>query len=230
MEKFVILFIVTSQALMPGTTTPTGVWLEELTTPYYAFVDQGHEVEVVSVSGGEIPIDPRSLGEDSQKEESVIRYNKDEGLQALIKNTRAAKDVDIHKYDAVFFPGGHGTMWDYPDNPDLKPIIETALALNKPVAAVCHGPAVLVGVETADGTPLVRGRKISAFLDSEEEAVGLTNEVPFLLETRLRELGAEIVKAEDFQPIATVDGLLVTGQNPASAKPVAEEVIKLLEK
>lgn len=229
-ETLAILFIVTSQALMPGTDEQTGVWLEELTTPYYAFVDEGYTVEIASVSGGDIPIDPRSLSEDAKQEESVKRYFEDEALQALVKNTTSADNVDIHKYDAVFFPGGHGTMWDYPENEDLAKIIRTALSLDKPVASVCHGPAVLIGVETADGAPLVRGRRVSAFTDSEEVAVGLDEKVPFLLESRLRELGAEIVKTDDFQPIATVDGLLVTGQNPASAEPVAKEVIKLLKK
>jgi putative intracellular protease/amidase len=229
MKLTTILFIVTSSATMGENPEPTGVWLEELTTPYYAFVDAGYDVTIASVSGGDIPIDPRSTGEDQKKEDSVARYFNDVSLQEAIKNTTSAEDIDMNQYAAVFFPGGHGTMWDYPDNPTLANIITTALDNEKPVAAVCHGPAVLVGVENENGEPIVKGRKISAFTDSEEAAVGLTEEVPFLLETRLRELGANLVTVEDFQPLSVVDGLIVTGQNPASAAPVAADVIKLLE-
>jgi putative intracellular protease/amidase len=229
MNSLMILFIVTSNAVMAPSNEPTGVWLEELTTPYYEFVDAGYEVTIASVSGGDIPIDARSTSEDSMKEESVQRYLKDEVLQAAVKGTRAAADVDASKYAAVFVPGGHGTMWDYPDNPVLAGIIETTLADSRVVASVCHGPAVLVGVKNADGEALVKGKRIAAFTDSEEEVVGLTDAVPFLLESRLRELGAEIVKVDDFQPLSVVDGKLVTGQNPASAKAVAQDVMEILE-
>ncbi|MEM7650850.1 MAG: type 1 glutamine amidotransferase domain-containing protein [Pseudomonadota bacterium] len=229
MKTLAILFIVTSQGMMPGTDEPTGVWLEELTTPYYEFIDAGYDVTIASVSGGDIPIDPRSTGEDQKKEESVARYLNDETLQAAVKNTKSASEIDTTQYAAIFFPGGHGTMWDYPDNPLLANIITGALDEGRVVAAVCHGPAVLVGVEGENGDPLVKGRKISTFTDSEEDAVGLTDAVPFLLESRLRELGADVVTVENFQPLSVVDGNLVTGQNPASAKAVAADVIKLLE-
>ena len=230
MKSIMVLFIVTSQAVMPATQEPTGVWLEEVTTPYYEFVDQGYEVKIASVSGGDIPIDPRSFGEDASKEPSVARYLKDSSLQAKLKGTVSADTIDASQYAAVFFPGGHGTMWDYPDNPVLSSIIEDTLKDGRVVASVCHGPAVLIGPKAENGNPLVKGRKIAAFTNSEEHAVGLSDAVPFLLETKLEELGAEIIKADDFQPKSIVDGLLVTGQNPASAKYVAQDVIELIKK
>jgi len=229
MNTLAILFIVTSSATMGSSAEPTGVWLEELTTPYYEFVDAGYDVTVASVSGGEIPIDERSLGEDAKKEPSVARYFDDKDFQQLIKTTPAANDVDASKYAAVFFPGGHGTMWDYPDNETLADIVTQTLDDDRIVASVCHGPAVLVGLKDKNGDPLVKGKNIAAFTDSEEEAVGLTDKVPFLLETRLRELGANVITVDDFEPHSVVDGNLVTGQNPSSAKAVAADVIKLLK-
>lgn len=229
MKALVILFIVTSHVSMGEGLEPTGVWLEELTTPYYEFVDAGYEVKVASVAGGEIPIDPRSLGESSQEEESVKRYFNDAAFQEKVKNAPKAADLDTSQYAAIVFPGGHGTMWDYPNNPDLSNIITTALSEDRVVAAICHGPAVFVGVEDENGEPLVKGKKIAAFTDSEEAAVGLAEEVPFLLETKLQTLGAEIVKVGDFESISVVDGNIVTGQNPASSKAVAKDVIQLLE-
>lgn len=229
MKALTILFIVTSHATMGSTGEPTGVWLEELTTPYYEFVDAGYNVDIVSVSGGDIPIDPRSMTGDQKKEESVARYFNDVALQEAVKNTKAAKDIDSSGYAAVFFPGGHGTMWDYPNNPDLAKIITDTLAGNRIVAAVCHGPAVFVGIMDPDGEPLVKGRTLATFTDAEEDAVGLTDAVPFLLETKLRDLGANVQTVPNFEPLSVVDGLIVTGQNPASAKPVAKDVIRLLE-
>lgn len=230
MKTLAILFIVTSSTTMGASSEPTGVWLEELTTPYYEFVDAGYDVKIASVAGGDIPIDPRSTGEDQKKEESVARYFEDDVFQLAIKDTPSASDVNASDYAAVFFPGGHGTMWDYPNNPTLATIINDTLADDRIVASVCHGPAVLVGVETENGEPLVKGKKVAAFTNSEEQAVGLEDAVPFLLETKLRELGADVQVAEDFQSFSVIDGNLVTGQNPASAKAVAADVIGLLKK
>lgn len=231
MKTLAILFIVTSHAVMgtPPAEDPTGVWLEELTTPYYEFLDAGYDVEIATVAGGDVPVDPRSLTDDAKKEESVQRYLKDSFLQAALKNTKSASEVDSTQYDAVFFPGGHGTMWDYPNNPELAEIVTRTLNDNRIVAAVCHGPAVLVGVTDENGKPIVKGRNIATFTDSEEEAVGLTDEVPFLLETRLRALGANVSTVPDFESHSIVDGTLVTGQNPASAKAVAADVMTLLK-
>lgn len=229
MKALVILFIITSSAAIGNTSEPTGVWLEELTTPYYAFKDAGYEVEIVTVAGGDVPIDPRSLNDETEKPESVLRYLKDDALKAAVKNTPSAETVDPAKYAAVFFPGGHGTMFDYPDNETLAQIINATLEEEKIVAAVCHGPAVFVGVTDKNGDPIVKGRKISAFTNSEEDAVGLTDSMPFLLETKLEELGAEIVKADNFAPKAVADGNIVTGQNPSSSEGVAKLIIEKLK-
>lgn len=224
-----ILIIVTSHGQIGTSNEKTGVWLEELTTPYYAFKDAGYDVEIVTVSGGDVPIDPRSLS-DEEKPESVVRYMKDDVLKAAVKDTKSADNIDSSQYAAVFFPGGHGTMWDYPNNETLAGIITTTLKQDKPVAAVCHGPAVFVGVKDQNGNPIIKGKKISAFTDSEEAAVGLTEKVPFLLETKLKELGAEIVKTDDFQPHAVADGNIITGQNPPSSADVARLVIENLSR
>lgn len=215
-----ILIITTSHANMGSADEKTGVWLEELTTPYYAFVDGGADVTLASIAGGPVPIDPRSTGDDSRKEESVRRYLDDPALQAKVADTPAFTSLDGADYDAVFLPGGHGTMWDYPKSPELAELVENFLGHGKPVAAVCHGPAGLTTAQI-DGGPIVKGKKVAGFTNSEEEAVGLTKVVPFLLEDRLRELGGDYQKGPDFAPFAVRDGLLITGQNPASAGKVA---------
>lgn len=227
MKSLVILFIVTSHAMIGSTNEQTGVWLEELTTPYYALKDAGYEVEIRTVSGGDVPIDPRSLA-GNEHPESVVRYKSDDALQAKIKGTQSADTVDVSKYAAVFFPGGHGTMFDYPNNPKLAEIITSTLAADKPVAAVCHGPAVFVGVKDDNGESILKGRKVSAFTNTEEDAVGLTDAMPFLLETKLEELGAEIVKVDNFQPKAIADGNIITGQNPPSSQGVVDLLIQQL--
>ena len=229
MKSIIILFIVTSSAMMGTNEESTGVWLEELTTPYYALTDAGYDVEIVTVSGGDVPIDKRSLVGDEHPE-SVKRYFDDEQLQKDLKDTESVEGIDTSKYAAVFFPGGHGTMFDYPDNPKLAKIVTDTINADKPVAAVCHGPAVFVGVMDENGEPLVKGRKISAFTNSEEDAVGLSDAMPFLLESKLSELGAEIVKGDDFAPQVVVDGNLITGQNPPSSKGVAEKLIEKLQR
>lgn len=227
MNTITILFIVTSQALLGTTGEPTGIWLEELTTPYYMFKGAGYDVEIASVQGGEIPVDPRSLT-DEDKPESVVKYEGDETLQQAVKNSAPTNQVDPSKYAAVFFPGGHGTMFDFPNNEMLAGVINDVLARDGVVGAVCHGPAALVGVNGPDGEPIVKGKKLSVFTDAEEGAVGLTEVMPFALETRLRELGADIVKADNFVAQAVRDGNLVTGQNPASSADVARLMIEAL--
>lgn len=222
MTKPRILIIATSHASMGDANERTGVWLEELTTPYYAFADGGAEVTLASIAGGPVPIDPRSTGEDSKKEKSVRRYLDDAALQAKVAHTPAFTSLDGGDYDAVFLPGGHGTMWDYPTSTELAALVSRFLEAGKPVAAVCHGPAGLTQARTSDGRSIVAGRKVAGFTNGEEEAVGLTKVVPFLLEDRLRELGGDYQKGPDFAPFAVRDGLLITGQNPASAAKVAE--------
>lgn len=216
-----ILIISTSHASMGAGGDPTGLWLEELTTPYYAFRDAGAEVTIVSIDGGAIPIDPRSLRPRGENDASVERYLADPTLQAAIRTTvRFTADL-ASNYDAVFLPGGHGTMWDYPASHELARVVVRFLDQGKPVAAVCHGPAGLVSARDSHGTPIVKGRQITGFTNSEERAAGLDGVVPFLLENRLRELGAAYVRGPDFAPFAVRDANLITGQNPASAMEAA---------
>lgn len=224
-----IAIIATSHALMGGTGEPTGVWLEELTTPYYALIDKGAEVDVYSIAGGKIPVDPRSLKPKGENEESVERYLADPKAQERFASTKPVTDVRTTAYDAVFLPGGHGTMWDFPGNGSLAAIVSEALESGRVVGAVCHGPAGLVDAKDADGTPVVQGKTVAGFTNAEEEAAGFTKTVPFLLETRLKELGANHQSGPDFKPFAVRDGLLITGQNPASAQPAIELVIEALE-
>lgn len=227
--KPVILFVVTSHATIADTSKPTGLWLEELAAPYYAFVDAGYGVEIASIKGGRVPVDPKSKKSIGENPPSVDRFLKDEKAKAKVANTPPIEALDVTRYSAVFLPGGHGTMWDLPGSAALALAIVSTLEKGNVVAAVCHGPAGLVNARFGNGEPVVKGRKISAFTNSEEEAAGLAGEVPFLLETRLRELGAELHKAPNFQPFAVADGNLITGQNPASAEKVAKLVIKQLK-
>lgn len=225
---FAVLMIVTSHGALGDTGKHTGLWFEELATPYYALRDAGAKVEIVSIEGGVVPIDPGSRKPEGQNEPSVDRFLKDPEAMAQITHSRPLSAVNVADYDAVFLPGGHGTMWDLPASTDLARQLTAAWAAGKVLAAVCHGPAGLVNVVDTDGKPLVAGRRVSAFTDSEETAMGLTNVVPFLLETRLRSLGATIVSGPDFKPQAVRDGRLVTGQNPASSEAVAHLTLEAL--
>lgn len=224
-----ILLILTSQATMGDDPRPTGVWFEELSTPYYAFVDAGAEVDIASIAGGRIPVDPHSIQPAGSNPASVERFLRDKAAMAKLEGSLKIDDVSAGGYSAVFLPGGHGTMWDLPGSARLAALLSGAWAGGKVVAAVCHGPAGLVNVKDADGRPLLAGRRVSAFSNSEEAAAGLTDKVPFLLETRIRELGARYEKGADFQPFAVRDGRLVTGQNPASSEQVAELVLQAVE-
>ena len=224
-----ILIIVTSHAVMGNTSEPTGLWLEELTTPYYAFVDAGTSVTVASIKGGAIPIAPESKKPAGENADSVERFLQDKSAVAATNNTPAIKDIDPNQYDAVFLPGGHGTMWDLPNSQPLANIISQAYAQDKLVAAVCHGVAGLTGATKPDGSPLVNGLQISSFTNAEEDAVGLSNTVPFMLETKLRELGANFQGVANFEPFAIKSGNLITGQNPASSLLVANKVLEALQ-
>ena len=225
-----ILMITTSADRMTPGDEPTGLWLEELTTPYYAFRDAGAEVTIASMAGGPVPIDARSVGPAGQNDASVERYLSDAALKADVAATPPFAVLDADSYDALFLPGGHGTMFDYPASEALARLVERFDRSGKVVAAVCHGPAGLVSALQPDGTPFVAGRRVTAFTDSEERAVGLDRAVPFLLEGRLRELGALHESAPDFAPFAVRDGMLVTGQNPASAARTAALVMEALGK
>lgn len=226
--KLDILMILTSSATMGDTPEPTGLWFEELATPYYAFVEAGASVTLASIEGGPAPIDPRSVKTRGENEANVERFLGDEAAFASLRVTVPIETIDVSDYDAVFLPGGHGTMWDLPPSEALATLLAKAWASGKVVAAVCHGPAGLVNVMDETGAPLVEGRRVTGFSDSEEHAVGLAEAVPFLLEARLRERGARYESVANFQPFAIADGRLVTGQNPASSALTAKLTIEAL--
>ena len=224
-----ILMILTSQSTMGVGGAPTGVWFEELSAPYYAFIDAGVEVEIASVAGGRIPIDPHSLKTAGSNPASVERFLNDAEAMRRMEHSKPLAVLDAAAYSAVFLPGGHGTMWDLPHNATLAGLLNSAWKDGKVIAAVCHGPAGLIGALDENGQPLVRGRRVSAFSNEEETAAGLTKTVPFALESALRELGARYESGPAFQPFAVRDGRLVTGQNPASSEDVARLTLEAID-
>lgn len=223
-----ILMIVTSNAVMGESGKPTGFWAEELAAPYYALRDAGAQITLASPAGGQAPVDPGSLKPKGQNDPVVERMLADDELQTALAHTAIASTVKGAAFDAVFFPGGHGTMWDLPGDPGVRSAVETAFAAGKIVAAVCHGPAGLVSAKRPDGASILEGKRVSAFTNEEEDAAGLTNAVPFLLESRVRELGARFEGAPAWTAFAVRDGQLVTGQNPQSSHKVADLVLQAL--
>jgi len=222
-----ILVVLTSHDQLGDTGRKTGFWLEELAAPYWRFVDAGARVTLASPKGGQPPLDPKSDDPDAQSEDTR-RFRADADAMHALANTRRLSDVAIADHDAVFYPGGHGPLWDLADDQASVLLIQDALSSGKPVAAVCHGPAVLRDVRGSDGSPLVRGREVTGFSNSEEAAAGLTKVVPFLVEDMLKERGGRYSRAPDWQSHAVTDGLLVTGQNPASSAAAAEALLSLL--
>ncbi len=223
-----VAIIVTSNARLGNTGKVTGIWAEELAIPYYALRDAGVEVEIASPLGGEVPFEPSSLKAAGQNEATVERFLADPVAQGKVAATRMASELDIAEFDALFLPGGHGTMWDLPDNSGVTHAVETAFAAGKPIAAVCHGPAGLTTARRSDGESILAGKRVSGFTNDEENEAGLSEVVPFLLETRMRELGGHFEKAPNWQPFAVCDGKLITGQNPASSKLVADHLLGAL--
>ncbi len=223
-----ILFIVTSNAQMGASGKVTGIWAEELAAPYYALLDAGFEVDLASPKGGAAPLDPSSVEAAGSNSADVDRFLGDSQATQKTVNTLRAVDVNVANYDAVFFPGGHGTMWDLPVDAGVTKAVEAAFAANKVIASVCHGAAGLVTAKRADGQSIVAGKRVNSFTDAEEAAAGLTTVVPFLLETRLRELGGAFEGAANWQAFAVRDGNLITGQNPQSSTLVAKHVIDAL--
>jgi putative intracellular protease/amidase len=222
-----ILMILTSHDMLGSTGQKTGFWLEELASPYYVFKDAGAEVTLASPKGGQPPIDPKSNTPDWQTD-ATRRFEADPEAMAALAKTTPIAELDAGDYDAIFFPGGHGPMWDYPGNQTLANLIEAFDEEVKPIAAVCHGPAALVAAKRSDGLPLVSGRKVTGFTNGEEAAVELTEVVPFLLEEKLKELGGTYVKGPDFASFVIADGHIVTGQNPASSVAAAEKVLEVI--
>lgn len=227
-NKTRVAFILTSHDKLGETGEKTGFWVEEFAAPYYALADKGIEITIASPLGGQPPIDPKSELADSQTE-ATKRYYNDTELQEKLSKTIQLQHVNPDEFDAVFYPGGHGPLWDLHANAASLRTIEGFIEKGKPVAAVCHAPAVLLNAKAPSGEPLLKGKKVTGFTNTEEEAVQLTEVVPFLLEDALKNSGAEYSKADDWQPYAVRDGLLITGQNPASSEKVAEELLKALQ-
>ncbi|RZQ55753.1 type 1 glutamine amidotransferase domain-containing protein [Pseudidiomarina tainanensis] len=224
-----ILMVLTSHEQLGDSGHKTGFWAEEFAAPYYAFKDAGAEVVLASPKGGQPPIDPNSEQSDAQTN-ATVRLFEDEAAMDQLANTLKLSEVTADKFDAIFYPGGHGPLWDLSQDPLSIGLIQQFWEQEKPVAAVCHAPAVLINAKTPAGEPIVKGRKVSGFTNSEEAAVGLTEVVPFLLEDKLKELGGLYEKVDDWKPYAVVDGNLITGQNPASSETVAEALLKKLKR
>jgi putative intracellular protease/amidase len=223
-----ILIVLTSHDALGSTGEKTGFWLEELASPYYVLKDAGARITLASPKGGQPPVDPKSNAPEWQTE-ATRRFEDDPEAKAVLARSKPLSDLDAGDYDAIFFPGGHGPMWDYPGNKALAHLIEAFDKEGKPIGAVCHGPAALVSAKRSDGAPLVRGRKVTGFTNGEEAAVELTGVVPFLLEDKLKELGGEYVKGPDFESFVVADGHIVTGQNPASSVSAAEKLLEVLD-
>ena len=223
-----ILMVLTSHDTLGTTGKKTGFWLEELAAPYYTFVDAGAEVTLASPKGGQPPLDPKSNEKDAQTE-TTRRFEADSSAMQALANTRKLSEISIADFDAVFYPGGHGPLWDLAEDQTSISLIEQTLQANKPLALVCHAPGVLRHVKSTDDQPIVKGKSVTGFSNTEEAAVGLTEIVPFLVEDMLRENGGHYYKAEDWQVHVQQDGLLITGQNPASSAATAEALLKLLQ-
>ncbi|MEM7795578.1 MAG: type 1 glutamine amidotransferase domain-containing protein [Cyanobacteria bacterium P01_C01_bin.118] len=219
-----ILIVLTSHDQLGNTGHATGFWLEELACPYYIFLDADATVTLASIQGGQAPLDPKSHLDESQTDDTR-RFLTDSAAQDALANTIAIDQVNAGDYDAIFMPGGHGTMWDFANSSTLSNLIADFDQQKKIISAVCHAPAGLVNVKTASGDPLVKGKLVTAFSNSEEKAVELDTVVPFLLETRLKKLGAKFEAGPDWGPLAKQDGNLITGQNPASSEPAAKAVL-----
>ena len=222
-----ILMVLTSHEQLGNTGKKTGFWLEEFAAPYFLLKDVGAAITLASPQGGQPPLDPKSDLPENQTE-FTKRFHADPAAQTALANTKKLTDVSAHDFDAVFYPGGHGPMWDLPDNPISIALLEAFVQTDKPVGAVCHAPVALINVRGKSGDYLVKGKRVTGFTNSEEEAVGLTDVVPFLLEDRLKERGGIYSKTANWAPYVQVDGKLVTGQNPASSRPGAEALLKLL--
>ena len=222
-----VLMVVTSHDQLGDTGKKTGFWLEEFAAPYYTLKEAGADITVVSPLGGQPPLDPKSDEPDAQTD-ATRRFKADAAAQGVLATTGKLAEVNAADFDAVFYPGGHGPMWDLAEDKASIALIEAMAAAGKPVAAVCHAPAVLRHVKAADGSPLVKGKQVTGFTNTEEEAVGLTKVVPFLIEDMLKENGGLYSKGADWQSYVLTDGKLITGQNPASSEEGARALLKLL--
>ncbi len=224
-----VVIVLTSHDVLGDAGKPTGYYFDEMATPYWALVDAGHDVTLASIKGGTPPFDPGSVKENPEERPAAVqRFFTDDTAMSSLEQTMAVKDLDPAEFDAVFLPGGHGTMFDFADNAELGAFVGKVYDNKGTIGAVCHGPAGLVGARRSDGRPVVEGHKVNAFTDAEEAAVGLTKTVPFLLETTLRAQGAQFENSDNFQSHAVRDGQLITGQNPASVAAVADLMVEAL--
>jgi len=229
MNSHKVLFVLTSHDQLGNTGKKTGFYLEEFVTPYYHLADQGVQITLASPKGGQPPCDPNSEAPDAQTE-TTKRFNQDSALKEKLSKTLKLSEVKADDYDAIFYPGGHGPLWDLAVDPVSIKLIETFWAQNKPVASVCHGPIVLKGVKDQNGEPLVKGKKVTGFTNDEEAEMKLTEVVPYLIEDVFKELGANYQKAENWKPFLQQDGLLITGQNQVSPGLVADALLATLKK
>ena len=223
-----ILFVLTSNDEMGNTGKKTGFWVEEFAAPYYILTDAGYNVTLASPKGGQPPIDPNSDTEDAATEDTK-RFDKDKKTQEVLANTKKLEDIDQKDFDAVFYPGGHGLLWDLVESKTSKKLIESFIANDKPISFVCHAPAILKNIQDTEGNALVKGKNVTGFTNGEEKAVQLTDVVPFLIEDMMIEKEANYSKIGDWQPYALEDGLLITGQNPASSTKVAKLLMNKLQ-
>ena len=222
-----ILIVLTSHSALGNTGEKTGFWVEEFAAPYYVLTDAGALISIASPAGGQPPVDPKSEAPDAQTP-ATKRFYADLDAIEKVANTIKLSSVNNNDYDAVFYPGGHGPLWDLANDKNSIQLIEDFYNAQKPVAFVCHAPAALIKVKAQNGDPLVKEKNLTGFADTEEEAVGLTKVVPFLLEDELKKLGARYSKGADWGSYTQQDGLLITGQNPASSEAVAKLLLKTL--
>ena len=223
-----ILVVLTSHSALGDTGEKTGFWVEEFTTPYYVLADAGAEITITSPLGGQPPVDPKSEAPDAQSP-STARFYKDNVLIDKVAHSFKLSEIKTNDYDAVFYPGGHGPLWDLATDKTSIELIESFYNNQKPIAFVCHAPAALIHVKAVNGEPLVKGKHLTGFSNTEEEAVKLSKVVPFLLEDELTKQGAHYSKEADWASYTKQDGLLITGQNPASSEAVAKLILKTLE-
>lgn len=223
-----ILMVLTSHEALGDTGKKTGFWLEEFAAPYYVFKDAGADVTVASPKGGQPPIDPASDVPDAQTDDTR-RFREDRAATQQLASTVKLSDVRADDFDAIFYPGGHGPLWDLAENADSRRLIESFAAKDRPIAAVCHAPAVFRHTEAPDGSKLVAGKRVAGFTNTEEEAVNLTTVVPFLVEDMLKQNGGLYEKGADWSSYVVRDGKLITGQNPASSAAAAKEVLAVLK-
>ena len=222
-----ILMVLTSHDQLGNTGKKTGFWLEEFAAPYYVFKDAGVQITLASPHGGQPPLDPKSDDESAQTD-ATRRFKADAEAQKQLASTVPLSSVKADAFDAVFYPGGHGPLWDLAEDAQSIALIEKTFAAGKPLALVCHAPGVLRHTKAPDGTPLVKGKKVTGFTNTEEDAVQLTDVVPFLVEDMLKANGGVYSKGPDWAPYVLTDGTLITGQNPASSEPGAHAVLQLL--